>query len=214
MCQTTSINDRTWSDTNFPFIAHHWHVDRWILWLSTPVIECDCMCMQLKPESVKWQHSLWPAPFLPSSEECRGVCDIDRDVDCSQHNGLMLYLPKKKAVQVHNKWQKQKVQFSYPENSVLQFHIFRLLCVMDLISSISPISPSNKVRHGPFGACSGIFWHKLFTKSRFRCIVYKLPSIFLVLWHTKLQLFLQWLPLKHLTLCGTFVAGLGPLPNA
>ena len=32
---------------------------------------------------------------------------------------------------------------------------------MDLISSVSPISPSNKVQHGPFGACSGIFRYKL-----------------------------------------------------
>jgi len=71
------------------------------------------------------------------------------------------------------------------------------------------------VWHAPFGACSGIFRHKLFTKSRFCCIVYKLPSTFLVLWHTKLQLFLQWLPLRHLTLCGTFVAWLvhSPMPK-
>ena len=42
---------------------------------------------------------------------------------------------------------------------------------MDLISSVSPISPSNKVQHGPFGACSGIFGHKLFTKSRLHSII-------------------------------------------
>jgi len=35
-----------------------------------------------------------------------------------------------------------------------------------------------------------------------------------LLWHTKLQLFLWWLQLRHLTLCGTFVAWLGPLPHA
>ena len=92
MCPTTSRNDRTWSDTNFLFIAHHWLEDWWILWLSIPVIECDCIFMQLKPESVIWYHTctLWPAPFLPLSKECRGACDIDRDsidVDSSQHNG-------------------------------------------------------------------------------------------------------------------------------
>ena len=57
---------------------------------------------------------------------------------------------------------------------------------MDLISCVLPISPSNKVRYGPFGACSGIFRYKLFTKSHFHCVVHKLPSVFLVLWHTKL----------------------------
>ena len=95
-----------------------------------------------------------------------------------------------------------------------QFRIFRLLCVMDLISSVLPISPSNKVRHGPFGACSGIFRHNLFTKSCFHCIVYKLPLIFLVFGTLSFNFFLQRLPLWHLTLCGTFVARLGPLSYA
>ena len=72
--------------------------------------------------------------------------------------------------------------------------------VMDLISSVSPISPNNKSSTGPFGACSSIFRYKLFTKSHFRCIVHKLPSTFLVLWHTKLQLFLRWLRLRRLIL--------------
>ena len=53
-------------------------------------------------------------------------------------------------------------------------------------------------------------YYKLFTKSRFRCVVHKLPSTFLVLWHTKLQPFLRWLRLRRLILCGTFVARLGP----
>ena len=57
------------------------------------------------------------------------------------------------------------------------------------------------------------FRYKLFTESRFCCVVHKLPSIFLVHWHTKLQLFLQWLRLKHLILCGSFVTRLGPLPG-
>ena len=83
---------------------------------------------------------------------------------------------------------------------------------MDSISSVSPISPSNKVRHGPFGACSDIFRYKPFTKGCFLCIVHKLPSIFLVIWHTKLQLFLQWFRPRHLILCRTFVTRLVSLP--
>ena len=45
-----------WSDTNFPFIAHHWLEDRWILTKYT----CNWMWLHvhaaqtLKPESVKW----------------------------------------------------------------------------------------------------------------------------------------------------------------
>ena len=113
---------------------------------------------------------------------------------------------RKKQYRHTTNGKKQKMQFSHPKNSV-----FRLLCVMDLISNISPISPSNKVQHGPFGGCSGIFRHILFTKSRFHYIVYKLPSTFLVLWHTKLQPLLQWFPLRHFPLCGTFVSRLGPV---
>jgi len=125
-----------------------------------------------------------------NSRNGRSVMDWTRrsGMDCSGGDHLwcvlvlMLYLPKKIAVQVHNKWQKaENAVYSHLKNSILQFRIFRLLCVMDLISSISPISPSNKVWHAPFGACSGIIRHKLFTKSHFCCIVYKLLSIFLVL---------------------------------
>ena len=183
-----------------------------LLFCCTTVLELNLQCTGLYSCSTS---------FLACGIICCLLCCVRQSgMDCGGGDHLwcvlvlMLYLPKKKAVQVHNKWQKQKMQFSHPKNSVLQFHIFKLLCVMELILSISPISPSNKVWHGPFGACSGIFRHKLFTKSCFRCIVYKLPSTFLVLWHTKLQLFLQWLPLRYLAHCGTFVAGLDPLPHA
>ena len=158
---------------------------------STPLLFCCTTVLELNLQCT----SLYSCntSFLACGIICCLLCCVRRSgMDCSGGDHLwcvlvlMLYLPKKKVVQVHNKWpKKQKMQFSHPKNSV-----FWLLCVMDLISNISPISPSNKVQYGPFGGCSGIFRHILFTKRRFHYIVYKLPSTFLVLWHTKLQLFL------------------------
>ena len=88
-----------------------------------------------------------------------------------------------------------------------------MLCVMDLILSVSLILQATKFDMAHL-VLVAVFSGANSTKSCFCCIVYKLLLPFLVLWHTKLQVFLQWLQLRHLTLCGTFVARLGPLPHA
>jgi len=186
------------------------------LW-STPLLFCCSTVLELNLQCTGLYSC--NTSFLACGIICCLLCcEVEWTVTVVTTSDVFLFscyiCQRKKQYRYTTNGKKQKMQFSHPKNSVLQFRIFRLLCVMDLISNISPISPSSKVWHTPFGACSGIIRHKLFTKSHFRCIVYKLPLIFLVLWHTKLQLFLQWLPLRHLTLCGTFVTQLSPLPHA